>query len=132
MADVLVLNNLGGGQSVQVDQLPLPGHTVKGYNYGCRCRACTAAKSDYMRRRRPPVRRTRRRARMTARAMDGRRIRRTSCPCRPNVRTATVSPGPPAGRSKSQAGQRNRRDRRGLCDELRDTPQGRPPDRQAT
>ena len=33
MADVLVLNNLGGGQSVQVDQLPLPGHTVKGYNW---------------------------------------------------------------------------------------------------
>lgn len=34
-----------------------PRHgTVKGYNYGCRCRACTAAKSEYMRRRRPPLR----------------------------------------------------------------------------
>ena len=35
----------------------LPRHgTVKGYNYGCRCRACAAAKSEYMRRRRPPLR----------------------------------------------------------------------------
>ena len=34
-----------------------PRHgTVKGYNYGCRCRACAAAKSEHMRRRRPPLR----------------------------------------------------------------------------
>lgn len=31
--DVIVLNNLGGGQSVQVDHLPRPGETVKGYNW---------------------------------------------------------------------------------------------------
>ena len=31
--DVIVLNNLGGGQSCQVDQLPHPGDTVKGYNW---------------------------------------------------------------------------------------------------
>ena len=31
--DVIVLNNLGGGQSVQVDKLPLPGETVKGYKW---------------------------------------------------------------------------------------------------
>jgi len=31
--DVVVLNNLGGGQSVQVDKLPLPGETVKGYQW---------------------------------------------------------------------------------------------------
>lgn len=31
--DVIVLNNLGGGQSCQVDKLPLPGDTVKGYNW---------------------------------------------------------------------------------------------------
>lgn len=31
--DVIVLNNLGGGQSCQVDKLPLPGETVKGYNW---------------------------------------------------------------------------------------------------
>lgn len=33
MVDVVVLNNLGGGQSVQVDTLPLPGQTVKGRNW---------------------------------------------------------------------------------------------------
>lgn len=34
-----------------------PRHgTVKGYNYGCRCCRCAAAKSNYMRRRRPPLR----------------------------------------------------------------------------
>lgn len=33
MVDVVVLNNLGGGQSVQVEELPLPGQTVKGYNW---------------------------------------------------------------------------------------------------
>ena len=31
--DVIVLNNLGGGQSVQVDRLPRPGETVKGRNW---------------------------------------------------------------------------------------------------
>ena len=31
--DVIVLNNLGGGQSCQVDRLPMPGETVKGYNW---------------------------------------------------------------------------------------------------
>ena len=31
--DVIVLNNLGGGQSCEVDRLPLPGETVKGYNW---------------------------------------------------------------------------------------------------
>lgn len=31
--DVIVLNNLGGGQSCQVDRLPLPGDTVKGYHW---------------------------------------------------------------------------------------------------
>lgn len=33
MVDVVVLNNLGGGQSVRVDTLPLPGQTVKGRNW---------------------------------------------------------------------------------------------------
>lgn len=31
--DVIVLNNLGGGQSCQVDRLPRPGDTIKGYNW---------------------------------------------------------------------------------------------------
>lgn len=31
--DVVVLNNLGGGQSVQVDHLPRSGETVKGYGW---------------------------------------------------------------------------------------------------
>ena len=31
--DVIVLNNLGGGQSCQVDRLPLPGDTVRGYHW---------------------------------------------------------------------------------------------------
>lgn len=33
MPEVVVLNNLGGGQSVQVHKLPLPGETVKGFNW---------------------------------------------------------------------------------------------------
>lgn len=33
MPQVVVLNNLGGGQSVQVHHLPLPGETVKGFNW---------------------------------------------------------------------------------------------------
>lgn len=32
-AEVIVLNNLGGGQSCLVDRLPLPGDTVKGYQW---------------------------------------------------------------------------------------------------
>lgn len=31
--DVIVLNNLGGGQSVQVSNLPAPGESVKGYDW---------------------------------------------------------------------------------------------------
>lgn len=31
--DVIVMNNLGGGMSVHVDRMPLPGETVKGYDW---------------------------------------------------------------------------------------------------